>query len=256
MVGSPWLFLKFILPHFRGKIMPIWPPPLVTWPLSGSAPKKSLESWGGAIMAPSHPHKGHMFYEKQIFGFELVRHVIKRGLEHFSRYWHIWVPSGALLLILTLFDKITIHSDTPDHKMTLWGAQIRSGDAVFAKNYGKGVNLSSYHVFSWYDMFCPISGWGAIMAPPHVWDRLKKPTRGRVNHLNTSHMERFWQFFRNKSKTLTATAFFVLQVLPQSKIASDIQIRHQNSISSDVFVLETQKFAFRLILGWGIQIWS
>ena len=28
----------------------------------------------------------------------------------------------------------------------------------------------------------------------------------------------------------------------------------QNSISSDVFVLETQKFGFRPILGWGIQI--
>ena len=30
----------------------------------------------------------------------------------------------------------------------------------------------------------------------------------------------------------------------------------QNSISGDILKLETQKFAFRLILGWGIQIWN
>ena len=52
----------------------------------------------------------------------------------------------------------------------------------------------------------------------------------RFNHLNTSHMERFGQFFRNKSKTLTATAFFVLQVLPQSKIAY-LYNRHPNQTS-------------------------
>ena len=28
----------------------------------------------------------------------------------------------------------------------------------------------------------------------------------------------------------------------------------QNSISADAFEIETQKFALRLILGWGIQI--
>ena len=38
----------------------------------------------------------------------------------------------------------------------------------------------------------------------------------QFNRLNTSHMQRFGQFFRNKSKTLCATAFLVLQVLPKT----------------------------------------